>query len=148
VHAHVIGEHGDSEVLTWSLATVGGLPLQDFARFRHIETPESVRKDIDAKVRGAAYSIITGKGATYYGIGGALARIVDVILHDQRAVLTVGAPTADVVGVRNVTVSLPRLVGGQGVLATFPLPLNELETTQLRASAGVIRQALDEMGEA
>jgi L-lactate dehydrogenase len=147
VHAHVIGEHGDSEVLTWSLATIGGLPLQEFARLQRIETPESVRKDIDAKVRGAAYTIIQGKGATYYGIGSALARIVDVILHDQRAVLTVGAPTVDVVGVRNVTVSLPRLVGGQGVLATFPLPLNELETEQLRASAGVIRQALDEMGE-
>jgi L-lactate dehydrogenase len=147
VHANVIGEHGDSEVLTWSLVTIGGLPLQEFARLQHIETPESVRKDIDARVRGAAYTIIAGKGATYYGIGSALARIVDVILHDQRAVLTVGVPTADVVGVRNVTVSLPRLVGGQGVLATFPLPLNELETTQLRASAGVIRQALDEMGE-
>ena len=53
---------------------------------------------------------------------------MDVILHDQRAVMTVGVPTADVVGVRNVTVSLPRLVGGQGVLETFPLPLNETET--------------------
>jgi L-lactate dehydrogenase len=79
-------------------------------------------------VRGAAYTIITGKAATYYGIGAALAWILDVILHDQRAVMTVGAPTPDVVGVRNVTVSLPRLVGGQGVLETFPLPLNEEET--------------------
>ena len=67
------------------------------------------------------------------------------ILHDQRAVMTVGTPTADVVGVRNVTVSLPRLVGGQGVLETFPLPLSEEETERLRASARVIRQALDEL---
>src|SRR5262245_49720735 len=147
VHAYVIGEHGDSEVLTWSLATIGGMPLEDFVRRRGINLSDAVRKDVDAKVRGAAYTIITGKGATYYGIGSALARIVDVILHDQRSVLTVGAPTADVAGVRNVTVSLPRLVGGQGVLETFPLPLSEHESASLRASAGVIRKALDELGE-
>ena len=147
VHAYVIGEHGDSEVLTWSLATVAGMPLEAFARLRGIDLSESIRKDIDSKVRGAAYTIIRGKNATYYGIGSALARIVDVILHDQRAVMTVGAPKADVVGVRNVTVSLPRLVGGQGVLETFPLPLNADESTKLRDSAQVIRQALDDLGE-
>jgi L-lactate dehydrogenase len=146
VHAYVIGEHGDSEVLTWSLATIGGMPLEAFARRRSIELSEAVRRDIDQQVRGAAYTIIAGKGATYYGIGCALARIVDVVLHDQRAVMTVGAPTADAAGIRNSTVSLPRLVGGQGVLETFPLPLSESETAALRASAGVVRQALDELG--
>jgi L-lactate dehydrogenase len=146
VHAYVIGEHGDSEVLTWSLATIGGMPLDEFARLRRIELSEAVRKEIDGKVRGAAYTIIGGKGATYYGIGSALARIVDVILHDQRAVMTVGTPTADVAGVRDVTVSLPRLVGGQGVLETFPLPLNERESASLRESAGVVRKALDDLG--
>lgn len=147
VHAYVIGEHGDSEVLTWSLATIGGMPLDEFARLRGIDLSEPVRKDIDTKVRRAAYTIINGKKATYYGIGSALARIVDVILHDQRAVMTVGCPTDDVIGVRNVTVSLPRLVGGQGVLETFPLPLNHEESARLRDSAQVIRQALDELGE-
>ena len=147
VHAYVIGEHGDSEVLTWSLATIGGMPLKAFARMRGIDVPEPIRQDIDRKVRGAAYTIISGKGATYYGIGSALARIVDVILHDQRSVMTVGAPTPDVVGIPNVTVSLPRLVGGQGVMETFPLPLDQEETVRLRDSARVIRQALDELGE-
>jgi L-lactate dehydrogenase len=147
VHAYVIGEHGDSEVLTWSLATIGGMPLEEFTRLRGIDLSESVRKDIDGKVRGAAYTIITGKNATYYGIGSALSRIGDVILHDQRAVMTVGAPMADVFGIRNVTVSMPRLVGGRGVLETFPLPLNEEETTRLRDSARVIRQALDDLGD-
>jgi L-lactate dehydrogenase len=146
VHAYVIGEHGDSEVLTWSLATIGGMPLEEFARLRRIDFSESVRKDIDGKVRGAAYTIISGKSATYYGIGSALARIVDVILHDQRAVMTVGAPTANVGGIRDVTVSLPRLLGGQGILETFPLPLNETETGALRDSAAVIRKALDDLG--
>jgi L-lactate dehydrogenase len=147
VHAYVIGEHGDSEVLTWSLATIGGMALEEFTRLRGIDLSERARKDIDGKVRGAAYTIIAGKSATYYGIGSALARIVDVILHDQRAVMTVGAPTSEVAGVRNVTVSLPRLVGGHGILETFPLPLNDAESASLRASAGVIRKALDELNE-
>ncbi len=147
VHAYVIGEHGDSEVLTWSLATVSGMPLRDFARLRGIEDPGKVRADIDRNVRGAAYTIIGGKGATYYGIGSALARIVDVVLHDQRSVLTVCAPAADIAGVTDVTVALPRLVGGQGVLATFSLPLSPAETDELRESARVIRRALDELGD-
>ena len=146
VHGYVVGEHGDSEVLTWSLVTVGGMPLEAFARMRGVEVSEAVRRDIDEKVRRAAYTIISGKGATYYGIGSALARIVDAILHDQRSILTVCAPTADVVGVNDVTVALPRLVGVPGVIETFPLPLSQTEQAQLRASAGVIRQALDELG--
>jgi L-lactate dehydrogenase len=147
VHAYVIGEHGDSEVLTWSLATVGGMPLESFDRLRGVDLSERVRQEIDSKVRGAAYAIISGKGATYYGIGSALARIVDVILHDQRSILAVCCPAAEVVGVIDVTVSLPRMVGGAGVLETFPLPLDSQETSRLRESARVIRQALDELGD-
>jgi L-lactate dehydrogenase len=145
VHAYVIGEHGDSEVLTWSLATIGGMSLESFARLRGIELTKSVRDEIDQKVRRAAYTIIAGKGATYYGIGCALARIVDVILHDQRSILTVCTPTKEVAGVRDVTVALPRLVGGDGVIETFPLPLSEHESGLLRQSALVVRQALDEL---
>lgn len=143
VHAYVIGEHGDSEVLTWSLATVGGMPLEAFVRQRQIEIHDDIRQQIDLKVRRAAYSIISGKGATYYGIGSALARIVEVILQDQRSILTVCAPAPEVAGVRDVTVALPRLVGGEGVLATFPLPLSSHESELLAKSAQVIRNALD-----
>lgn len=145
VHAHVIGEHGDSEVLTWSLVSIGGMPLGSFVRMRGVDLSDSVRNDIDVKVRRAAYTIIGGKGATYYGIGSALARIVDAVLHDQRSILTVCAPTPDVAGVKDVTVALPRLVGGTGVIETFPLPLSESEQSQLNASATVIRRALDEL---
>src|SRR5205085_1665702 len=81
VHAYVIGEHGDSEVLTWSLATIGGMPLNEFARLRGIDLSEPVGKDVERKVRGGAYTMISGKNATYYGIGSAVARIVDVILY-------------------------------------------------------------------
>lgn len=145
VHGYVVGEHGDSEVLTWSLVSIGGTPLDAFARMRGVDLSEVVRRDIDEKVRRAAYTIIGGKGATYYGIGSALARIVDAVLHDQRSILTVCAPTVEVAGVNDVTVALPRLVGGAGVLATFPLPVNDEEQGQLRASAGAIRAALDEL---
>lgn len=147
VHAYVVGEHGDSQVLTWSLATVGGMPLEAFARLRGAGLSDEARQDIDARVRRAAYSIIAGKGATYYGIGAALARIIDVVLHDQRAILTVCAPAHDVAGVKDVTVALPRLVGGQGVIETFPLPLSATETEQLHKSAATVRQALDELGD-
>jgi L-lactate dehydrogenase len=147
VHGYVVGEHGDSEVLTWSLVTVGGMPLEGFARMRGVDLSEGVRRDIDEKVRRAAYTIIAGKGATYYGIGCALARIVDAVLHDQRSILTVCAPTAEVGGVADVTLALPRLVGGAGVIETFPLPLSAAEQTQLQASARVIRTALDELGD-
>ncbi|MCE9567859.1 MAG: L-lactate dehydrogenase [Planctomycetes bacterium] len=146
VHGYVIGEHGDSEVLTWSLVSVSGMPLEAFAQMRGVELSEALRQEIDEKVRRAANSIIVGKCATYYGIGCALARIVDAVLHDQRSILTVCAPTPAVAGVKDVTVALPRLVGGSGVIETFPLPLSETEHTQLRVSAGVIRQALDELG--
>jgi L-lactate dehydrogenase len=145
VHAYVIGEHGDSEVLTWSLATIAGMPLELFVERHRIALSAAVRADIDQKVRRAAYTIIQGKGATYYGIGSALARITDAILHDQRSVLTVCAPADDVCGVKDVTVSLPRLVGGDGVLETFPPPLSALEQDQLRRSAQVIRQAIEDL---
>jgi L-lactate dehydrogenase len=145
VHAYVVGEHGDSEVLTWSLATVGAMPVEDFLRLRGSPLTEAMRQEIDVKVRRAAYTIITGKGATYYGVGSALARIIDVILHDQRSILTVCTPAPDVQGVQNVTVSLPCLVGGAGVHQIFPLPLNDHEQSLLKASAAVVRQAMDEL---
>jgi L-lactate dehydrogenase len=142
VHAYVVGEHGDSEVLTWSIATVGGLPLGQFCRRRIPcrECEENTR--IDEAVRRAAYRIIEGKGATYYGIGSALARIVEVILRDQRSILTVCTPTKSVAGVEDVTVSLPHLVGGEGILDTFPLELNAEEQGLLKQSAEIVRDAI------
>jgi L-lactate dehydrogenase len=145
VHGYVVGEHGDTEVLTWSLVTIAGMPLEAFAELGGVELSDALRQDVDKKVRGAAYTIIGGKGATYYGIGSALARITDTILHDQRSVLTVCASVADVLGVRDVTLALPRLVGGAGVLETFPLPLSKGEQTQLRHSAEAIHQACAEL---
>lgn len=145
VHGYVIGEHGDTEVLTWSLVTIGVTHLNEFARLRGITMNEQVRASIDENVRKAAYQIIEGKGATYYGIGSAVAHITHVILNDHRAILTVSALTPEVESISNVTISLPRLVGGQGILATFPLPLDEQESGALRKSAETIRHAVDEL---
>ena len=147
-HAYVVGEHGDSEVLAWSSVRVGGMPLDDFCALQGIELDQAIRDDIDERVRRAAYRIIEGKGATYYGIGSALARIVEVVLGDERAVLTVCAPLAQAAGVNDVTLALPRLVGGGGVIATLPLPLNDQEEADLHRSAAIIRSAIDDLEKA
>jgi L-lactate dehydrogenase len=145
IHGYVIGEHGDSEVLAWSLTTIGVIPLDDFCRTQNIQLDDATRQEIDQKVRRAAYSIIEGKGATYYGIGSALARIADAILDDQRAVLTVCSPMQEVVDVPDVTLALPHIVGAEGIRGTLPLPLNEAEEADLQASAKIIKAAIDEI---
>ncbi len=143
IHGYVLGEHGDSEVFPWSLVTIGGVPLEEFCRQWEICTDEAVRADIENRVRGAAYSIIDGKGSTSFGIGSAMTRIVEVILRDQRALLTVCTPVKNVAGVENVTVSLPHLVGGKGILDTIllPLSLTDAEETALRNSAQIVKDA-------
>jgi len=145
VHAYVLGEHGDSEVLAWSSATAGGIPLDEFCSARGVTLGPVERASIDDAVRNAAYRIIEGKGATYYGVGSAIARAIDTVLSDRRSLLTVSAPSAEVLGVADVTVSLPRLVGGTGVIATFDPHLNPAEKTELEASAKAVREAIDEL---
>jgi len=139
VHAYVVGEHGDSEVLVWSQATIAGVPLD---QFHGNPLTKSHRQQIDEQVRRAAYHIIAGKGSTYYGIGSAVARIVDVLLHDQRAILTICSRISGMPDCEGVTLALPHLVGGEGVLATIPLPLNPGEQEQLRRGAGILRDAI------
>jgi L-lactate dehydrogenase len=146
VHGYVVGEHGDSEVLAWSQTTIAGLSLDEFSRVHGTRLDEDGRRQIDENVRRAAYHIIAGKGATYYGIGSAVSHIVDVVLHDQRAILTVCSRIAGVSGCEGVTLSLPHLVGGHGVLATLPLPLDDREQEALRRSASILRDATASLG--
>jgi L-lactate dehydrogenase len=145
VHGYVLGEHGDSEVLAWSQATIAGLSLDEFAKVHGKPLTEKDRAQIDENVRRAAYQIIAGKGATYYGIGSAVARIVSVLLHDQRAILTICARIRDVPDCEGVTLALPHLVGGKGVMATLPLVLDKSEREGLRRSAGIIRDAIESL---
>ena len=145
VHAYVLGEHGDSEVLAWSIVTVGGMPLEAFAARRGAPLPPGFIPAVDHQVRHAAYEIIGGKQATYYGIGSALATIVEVILYDRRSILTVCVPLAECEGVADVTIALPHLVGGEGVMETFPPSLDDWEHQALRKSALVVRDAIDSL---
>jgi L-lactate dehydrogenase len=148
VHAYVVGEHGDSEVLAWSAVRVGAITLPEFARHRGAELTPADRDRIDGAVRNAAYRIIEGKGATYYGVASALAYMTDVILHDQRSLMTVCTPQRDIAGVPEVTVSMPHLVGGDGVIGEhLPLVLDDGEQEALRASATAIRTLTDDLGE-
>lgn len=145
IHAYVLGEHGDSEVLPWSLVTVGGIPLDEFCSDEEISICPDDYENIDTRVRRAAYHIIDGKGATYYGIGSAIARIVEVIQQDERSILTVCTSMPDVAGVKDVTVSLPNLIGGAGVIQTFFPNLDPNETEALRHSASVVRSAIEQL---
>lgn len=143
VHAYVLGEHGDSEVLTWSQATIAGMHLDEFSRAQDKGLSASQKEQIENQVRHAAYQIIAGKGATYYGIGSAVARIVDVLLHDQRAILTVSCRQEGTPGLDGVTLSVPHLVGGEGVLGAIPLPLAPGEQQALAQSASVLRDSMN-----
>jgi L-lactate dehydrogenase len=122
------------------------LSLDEFARVHGTPLDAAERQAIDENVRRAAYQIIAGKGATYYGIGSAVKHIVDVLLHDQRAVLTVCCHTKDVAGCEGVTLALPRLLGGEGVLATIPLVLDPTERADLIRSGDILRRAVESLG--
>ncbi|WP_084861635.1 L-lactate dehydrogenase [Salibaculum halophilum] len=144
VHAYVLGEHGDSEVLAWSAARAGSVPLASFAAQVGAPITGDVRAHIDAGVRRAAYTIIEGKGATWYGIGAGLARICRAIGGDEQAVLSVSVP-GEVLGVQDVALSLPRVVGAAGVTATLWPELDATETEGLRASAEVLKGMVEKI---
>jgi len=145
VHAYVIGEHGDSEVLNWSAVNIGGIPLEEFCHRHPQEYCNFTHHRIDHEVRQAAYNIIAGKGATYYGVGSALARIVRVILSDERSILTVCSHMDEIMGIKDVTLSVPHLVGGSGIQDIFPPVLDEGELAAFRRSAQVIKDVIHEM---
>jgi L-lactate dehydrogenase len=146
VHAYVLGEHGDSEVLAWSSVRVGGVPLSAFADDPRCAVTDAVRTRVDEGVRRAAYRIIAGKGATWHGIGAGLARLVEAIRDDERAVLTVSTITPEIEGVSDVALSLPRIVGAAGALRTLAPDLDAEERAALGRSAAILKEAADSLG--
>jgi L-lactate dehydrogenase len=145
IHAYVLGEHGDSEVLAWSGVKVGGVPIADFAQQMGQDLTEEVIDRIGDGVRGAAYRIIEGKGATYFGIGAGLAHIIQTIRDNGRRILTVSGLTSDVTEFAGTCLSLPRLVGAGGIMAEFRPDLSDEEDEKLRGSAQILRKAVDEL---
>jgi len=134
VHATIAGEHGETELPLWSSATIGAVPVADWPGL-----DEPARAEIAAEVTGAAARIIAGKGATNYAVGLAAARIVGAILDDERAVLPVSALLRDRYGIDDVCLSLPAVVGREGVEPLPSVPLSEDELAGLRASAEAVR---------
>jgi L-lactate dehydrogenase len=141
IHAYVLGEHGDSEVLIWSSIKIGGVALAAFAEQIGHVLSESAKAQIDERVRRAAYRIIEGKGSTYYGIGAGLARIVRAVHDDERAVLTLSAPLEGWDTLDGTCLSLPRIVGARGIEATLRPDLCKEEEAALLQSAKILQEA-------
>ncbi|WP_353810104.1 L-lactate dehydrogenase [Agromyces sp. SYSU T00194] len=147
VHAMIVGEHGDSEFPLWSHATIGPVPIRDWAAAQSTVKPEL--GDFDAiadEVRTAAYTIIEGKGATNHAIGLSAARIAEAVLHDQRAVLPVSSVLDDYLGESGVALSVPSIVDSSGVADVLRIPFDDDEAAKFAASAQVIRDSLQTLG--
>ena len=145
IHGYVLGEHGDSEVLQWSGTTIGNIPLANFAAQVGAPITSNIRKTIDDGVRRAAYRIIKGKGATWYGIGAGMARLAEAIIENQNVVLTCCTPLGRVEGISDVTLSLPQIISSNGIEHTLYPELNDQEQEALRQSAEVIKTAIDKI---
>lgn len=145
VHAFVVGEHGDSEVALWSGANIAGMSVDEFCETHGIEFTDTDRDAITERVCRAAYEIIERKGATYYAIGGGLLRIVEAILRDQRTVLSVSSRINDFYGIDDVCLSLPTIVGSNGIETVLRVGLSSSEAAALRRSADVLRATIAEL---
>jgi L-lactate dehydrogenase len=138
VHGYVVGEHGDSEVLVWSSLDVAGRSLGEFAGAMGGAFDDDDRRRVEEDVVNAAYRIIQGKGATYYGVAAVIARAVEVVLRDRRSILTVSAWSEE----HRCALSLPRLVSGAGIVRDVGVSVDAEERTRLERSAEVLREHL------
>jgi L-lactate dehydrogenase len=136
VHAHVVGEHGDSEVVLWSAAHIAGIPLRDWAGWQPAREPEFAED-----VRRAASEIIRRKGATNHAIGLVTADLLRCLLRDERRVLTVSRVQDGALGLRDVALSLPAVVGAQGAADVLEPQMSSDERERLRHSVDVLRSA-------
>ena len=141
VHAHIIGEHGDTEVPVWSLATIGGMHLAEYQAATGERLDAQGRDAIVEATRRAAYHIIERKGATYYAVAAGIVRIVQAILRDESTVLTVSSLISGYEGIDRVCLSLPSIVNRGGVARVLHLPLADDEREALRHSARVLADA-------
>ncbi len=140
LHANVLGEHGDSEVLCWSGGDGGTIPLTKLAADLNKPLTDAVKQSIDDDVRNAAYKIIEGKGATYYGIAGGLTRICQAISSNEYAILTVSTFHENVAGVSNVCISMPTVIGKRGVHNVLFPELSNDENEKLKQSSLKIKE--------
>jgi len=146
VHAYIAGEHGDSEIPLWSSASIGSIPLSQWAVEGHGRLTAADKDEIVHNVKDAAYQVIQGKGATNYAVGLAVTNILEAILHDERRVLPVSGLLRGFRGIEDVCLSLPRIVSRKGIEAPLPIPMTVDEEAGLNDSADRIRAVVRELG--
>ena len=137
IHTYILGEHGDTSFPAISSASIGGLPLSLYPGFSKTAAEEAYQK-----ARNAAYTIIGGKGATYYGIATAITHIVKTIVRDEKKVIPLSTPLTNYYGVSDVSLSVPCIVGRNGIEEIIKIPLNEEEQTKLHLSADSLKKYL------
>lgn len=142
VHAYIMGEHGDTEFPAWSHANVGGLSLYEWVS-EHSETDKIKLEEAFDNVKNAAYKIIDLKGATFYGIGAALARITKAILDDENAILPVSAYLRGEYGYSDIYMGVPSIVNSKGVRWVMDVALDDSEKKLFKKSADLLRDTID-----
>lgn len=140
IHAFIIGEHGDSEIVAWSSANVSGVPLDSFCELRGHFHHEEAENDIAMQVKNSAYEIISRKRATYYGVAMAVKRICEVIVRDEGAILPVSTAMTGAYGIDGVVLSMPCVVGQNGIETQVPIVLTKEEIARLQESAKTLRE--------
>ena len=138
VHAVIMGEHGDSEFVAWSFANVSGMPIKKFLCLRGYKDMEQLKEEIHVEVRDSAYKIIERKGATYYGIALSVTRICECIVKNQHSLLPISTLLEGEYGVTNVALSVPAILGSDGVEAVLELPLSNSELKELEDSRNTL----------
>lgn len=143
VHAYIIGEHGDSEVAVWSRVNVSGVPLKSILAEEELG---SSWDELAKQVKNAAMEVIKRKGATCYAIGLGVIRFVEAVLRDQQRVMTASCLCNGAYDIEDVCLSLPVVIGREGINRVLAMQLNEDEEAQLHRSAKVLRESLDQLG--
>ena len=145
IHAFIIGEHGDSELAVWSEANVSGLALEDFCRIRGQALRPGDMERMYREVRDSAYEIIQRKGVTCYGIAMAVGRIAECIVKNEHAVLPISVVLDGQYGLDGLALSIPSLLGRQGLEEILEIPLSPEENRALRDSAAQMKQAIESL---
>ena len=145
VHAFIIGEHGDSELAAWSSATVSGVPINTFCEMRGHFNHDEATERIAENVKNSAYEIIAKKKATYFGVAMAVRRICEAIIRDEKSILPVSNLMHGEFGISDISLSMPAIVGANGVENRIPISLDEEETEKLKSSAGTLKKIIEEV---
>lgn len=142
VHAFIIGEHGDSEIAVWSSANVSGIALNNFCEMREHYNHQNATDKIAEDVKNSAYEIISMKKATNFGIAMAVKRICEAIVRNERSILPISSIINGQYGIKNVSLSIPAIVGKNGIETIVPISLNDEELKKLQLSAQTLKEVL------